>query len=301
MTDQTGSVPVVTVKNLSFRYPGQAGDCLSGIGFSIPAGSVFGLLGPSGAGKTTTQKILMGLLPKYRGDVAVLGSPARAMGSDVRRRVGVAFENPALYLKFSGIENLRFFSALMHGSDSAYRQALEYVRLLDLDRDMDKRVEHYSRGMRVRMNLCRALVHDPDLIYLDEPTAGLDPILAKRVKDLIVNLKRAGKTIVLTTHIMSLAEEVCDELGIIVGGIVPALDTPAALQMKYGEPFVEVEGSGSTHRFPLPGLGSNAGFLDLLRRTEVRRIRTLEASMEQVFLAVSGTPMRDDQDAYDSV
>ena len=209
---------MVDVKNLEFSYPGVREKTLKGLNFTIGAGEIFGFLGPSGAGKSTTQKILIGLLKGYSGQVRVMGRELSDGGRDYYERIGVAFEQPNLYSKFTALENLAFFRSLFTGKT---REPADLLALVGLEQDARRRIAVYSKGMRVRLNFCRALLNEPQVLFLDEPTAGLDPVNARNIKDIILGQKAMGRTVFLTTHNMTVAAETCDRVAFITeGGIV---------------------------------------------------------------------------------
>lgn len=185
---------MIEVKDLSFRYPRQEELTLHGLNFVIPKGEIFGFLGPSGAGKSTTQKILIGSLKSYSGSVKVMNKEIRDIGSDYFERIGVAFEFPNFYAKFSVLDNLKLFRSLYSGETEDPLRLLEQVDLKDA---ADKPFAQLSKGMKMRLNFCRALLNKPDIIFLDEPTSGLDPVNAERMKELILKLKTEGKTTLL--------------------------------------------------------------------------------------------------------
>ena len=284
---------MIEVRNLSFRYPGAGADTLSDLCFSVKKGEIFGFLGPSGAGKSTTQKIMIGLLKRYRGAFTILGKPAADWNRELYEHIGVAFEQPNLYGKFSGLENLRYFASFYRRSclDPGYLLAR-----LGLDDAAGQRVDEYSKGMRTRLSFARALMHDPEILFLDEPTTGLDPSNARLVMDLIKELRERGRTIFLTTHNMGVAGELCDTLGFLVEGRLRRLAPPTELRLEYGERTLTLEylSSGRIHSriFPLDGIGRNSEFLSILKQAEdgeIRRMHSAEASLEDVFLEVTGT------------
>ena len=172
----------IEVENLSFRYPSAKGDTIREIDFSVEQGEVFGFLGPSGAGKSTLQKILTGTLREYRGSVRVFGIEMKRRRSDYYQHIGVDFEFPNFYGKFTARENLRYFASLYAGETADPMALLERV---GLHRDADKRVDSFSKGMKMRLGFVRALLHDPALLFLDEPTSGLDPANARVLKGMI--------------------------------------------------------------------------------------------------------------------
>ncbi len=215
---------MIRVDDLSFTYRGAGTPTLRGLSFSIERGEVYGLLGPSGAGKSTTQRILMGLLRGFSGEAEIFGQPIGSLGRELYQRIGVSFELPAVYLRLTALENLKLFAALYEGP---VRDPMEVLALVDLVDAAHQRVDQFSKGMKMRLNLCRALMHDPDLLFLDEPTTGQDPARSRVTRDLIRSLKARGKTIFLTTHNMAEAEEVCDRVGFLVDGRIPVTGSPA--------------------------------------------------------------------------
>lgn len=219
---------MIDVDALSYTYVGTERPAVDGVSFRVEPGEIFGFLGPSGAGKSTTQKILIGLLRDYRGTVRILDRDVGAWGHDLYEHVGVAFEFPNHYLKLTAIENLRYFASLYAGETE---DPHELLRSLELDGDADKRVGQFSKGMRVRLSMARALLHRPQLLFLDEPTAGLDPVTSRIVRELIRRKGDEGATVFLTTHNMVVADELCDRVAFIVEGRLVQIDAPRDLKM----------------------------------------------------------------------
>lgn len=279
---------MISVRDLSYSYPGGARPAVAGLSFAVARGEIFGFLGPSGAGKSTTQKILMKLLRGYKGQVAVFGRDLVGWGADYYERVGVGFELPNHFLRLSARRNLRYFAALY---SRPTRPAEELLGLLGLADAADTPVEQFSKGMQTRLGVARALLHQPELIFLDEPTTGLDPVSARLVKELIRAQRDEGRTVVLTTHNMALADELCDRVALIVDGQIAQIDTPRALRLRYGAPTVRIEylnGALRSADFPLAGLADNGEFQRLLREPGVQTIHSREATLEDVFIAVTG-------------
>ena len=289
---RAGDRPVVDVRGLTFTYPGADEPALRDVSFSIGEGEVVGVLGPSGAGKSTTQKVLTGLLEEYAGSAKVFGSEVADQGGAYYERIGVSAESPTSYRKLTGRENLALFASLYARETMDPLSALALVGLAD---DADRRVAEYSKGMAMRLNLARALLHEPELLFLDEPTNGLDPANARTVKDLIRERRDAGATVFLTTHDMSVADELADRVAFIVDGELPVIDAPKALKLAHGEPSVRVEyredGSLLAEEFPLAGLSGDGRFAEVLAR-DVETIHTEEATLEDVFIAVTGESLR---------
>lgn len=280
---------MIDVEGLTYRYPGADRDTLVGLDFSLEDGEILGFLGPSGAGKSTTQKILIGLLRGYRGQVEVMGRPVSDWRPDDYENVGVCFELPNHYRRLTARENLAHFAALYATDTLEPEEVLGWVDLADA---ADQPVSDFSKGMKVRLNLARSLIHRPRLLFLDEPTGGLDPVNARKVKSLIQRLRAEGTTVLLTTHDMMVADELCDRVAFIVDGRIAALDVPDVLKRRYGRREVEVtfERAGRTERvrFSLDGLGADQGFASLLREVEVETIHSQETTLENVFIEVTG-------------
>jgi fluoroquinolone transport system ATP-binding protein len=280
---------VIRVHGLTYTYPRRAEPAVESIGFEVGRGEVFGFLGPSGAGKSTTQKVLIRLLRDYAGEVSILGRDLRSWGSDYYERVGISFELPYHYLKLTALENLTYFRALYSGPTEDPRRLLDQV---GLGEDGTKRVHEFSKGMRMRLSFARALLHRPEVLFLDEPTSGLDPGTSLLIRDLIRQRREDGVTVFLTTHNMTLADELCDRVAFLVNGRIALVDSPRALKLQHGRRTVRVDWkeNESLHQkdFPLEGLADDAEFLAILRRADVQTIHTQETTLEDVFLQVTG-------------
>jgi len=207
-------------------------EAVKGVSFEIAPGELFGLLGPNGAGKTTTIKMLITLLVPTSGTASVLGHDVVADVRDVRRRIGYVFGGDrGLYERLSGLDNLRYFSEL-YGVEPREQKARigALVELVGLTGREGEKVEGYSRGMRQRLHIARGLLHDPDVFFLDEPSIGIDPVGARELRATIAGLRQQGKTVLLTTHYMFEADELCDRIAVIRSGEIVAEGTPAALK-----------------------------------------------------------------------
>jgi fluoroquinolone transport system ATP-binding protein len=283
-------VPVaIETESLEFSYSGIGPPAVRALTLRVEQGEIFGLLGPNGAGKSTTQNLLIRLLDGYRGRIVVLGRDLRTWDARAYyRKIGVAFEAPNHYLKLTARENLLLFSALYGENSLDPDQLLDRVGLLE---QADKRVAEFSKGMRGRLTLARALLHRPELLFFDEPTAGLDPVTARRIRQLIRDTRDAGATIFLTTHDMVTADEVCDRVAFLVDGRIAALDAPRALRLAHGRRVVRVEvdrgGMREAHEFALDGLDRDTAFLSLIH-SGVQTIHTLETTLEDVFVQMTG-------------
>ena len=280
---------MIRVANLSFIYASRQKTAVNQLNFQVNRGEIFGFLGPSGAGKSTTQKILNGLLRGYRGEVMVMERPLASWGSDYYEHIGVSFELPNHYLKLTAVENLTYYSAL-YAAQTVPPQAL--LTMVGLENDGDIPVAQFSKGMKNRLSVARALLHSPELLFLDEPTAGLDPVNARRIKNIIRQQQAAGKTIFLTTHDMNVANELCDRVAFIVDGEIKLIDSPSQLRLQYGRRQVEVtfqeNGQVVEELFDLAGLAGNGRFQQLLRDEAIQTMHTQEATLEEIFIEVTG-------------
>ncbi|KAA3643481.1 MAG: ABC transporter ATP-binding protein [Chloroflexi bacterium] len=282
---------MISAKNLTYTYPGASAETLHGLNFEIAEGEIFGFLGPSGAGKTTTQNILIGLLKEYQGHITVMDREVSQWGQDYYEHLGVSFELPNHYLKLTALENLNHFGSLYNGETL---DPLEALTLVDLQEDANKRVSDFSKGMKGRLNLARSLLHKPRLLFLDEPTTGLDPVNARKIKDLVLDLRSQGTTIFVTTHDMSVADELCDRVAFITAGNISLIDAPTTLKKQHGKRTVRVEylngGQEIQHQdFPIDGLIENKDFVALMKSaTRVETIHTQETTLDNIFIEVTG-------------
>lgn len=280
---------MIQVTDLHFAYGSNSQDTLKGLNFHIHSGEVFGFLGPSGAGKSTTQKILIGIFNNYRGAVSVNGLDLKNLDSEFYESIGVAFETPNLYTKFTALENLEFFAQFYNRETRNPIELLEAVGLKDA---ANTRVSDFSKGMKVRLNFCRSLLNNPKLIFLDEPTAGLDPVNLRKMEALILAEKARGNTICITTHDMYVADTLCDRVAFIVDGEVSLIDSPRQLKLQHGERFVDVEyrdgDSLKTKSIPMDKLGKNDTFQNILINHYIETIHSREASLEDVFVKTTG-------------
>jgi ABC-2 type transport system ATP-binding protein len=287
---------------------------LDGIGFSVRRGEIFGFVGPNGAGKTTTLKILLGLIYASSGDAAILGHRVRETA--FRREVGFLPENPYFYDFLTGREILHFYARLSGVSrESRARRVDELLERVSLAHAADARLRTYSKGMLQRIGIAQALVHEPQVVFLDEPMSGLDPIGRKEIRDLILRLHAEGKTIFMNTHILTDVEMLCDRVAIIVKGRIryegPIEDflegerhcdlTLANLPPELAESFERRYGAG------LSGRGENVEFRvaekhsgDMIRAAldagaEVRALTPHRVSLESIFLSAVEAGAREEK------
>lgn len=281
---------MIKVESLSYTYPGSNDITLKNLNFEIMRGEIFGFLGPSGAGKSTTQKVLYKILNDFTGQISINNKPLREWGNDYFERIGVGFELPNHYLKLTARENLNLFASFYPKYSLQDFDTL--FEIFGLAGEDNKTVEEFSKGMKMRLNFIRAIMHDPDILFLDEPTAGLDPINAQKIKRYIIKLRNDGKTVFVTTHDMATADELCDRVSFIVNGEIRLTEKPSVLKNKYGKQTVKVELlKGETAEFAVKDLGKNPNFLEFISRDEIVRINTQEATLEEVFIKVTGTEL----------
>ncbi|WP_239090650.1 ABC transporter ATP-binding protein [Asanoa iriomotensis] len=235
--------PVIEVDGLARTFRSRKGlirrsskeiEAVRGVSFAVERGELFGLLGPNGAGKTTTIKMLITLLLPTGGRARVLGHDVVAQAHAVRRKVGYVFGGDrGLYERLSGLDNLRYFAELYGVPARESKQRVgELLELVGLAGREKERVEGYSRGMRQRLHIARGLLHRPEVLFLDEPSIGIDPVGARELRATVRNLVETGTTVLLTTHYMFEADELCDRIAVIARGRIVALDTPSELKQK---------------------------------------------------------------------
>ncbi|NLY86279.1 MAG: ABC transporter ATP-binding protein [Tissierellia bacterium] len=276
------------INNLVFRYPKNKEDTIKNISFEIRKGEIFGLLGPSGVGKSTTQKILIKLLTGYKGEILYKGKDLKSYGSSYFEEVGVGFEMPVHFSKLTAEENLNFFKRLY----SSTIDVDELLKRVGLYEDRKKRIGQYSKGMKVRLNFVRAMLNNPKVLFLDEPTNGLDPKNARIVKDLIKEFKENGGTVLLTTHLMNDVDELCDRVAFMASGRIAEISTPKDLKLKYGSREVDIEYREGERvkraTFGLDKLGENEEFLKIIKNNEIITIHSKENTLDDIFIKVTG-------------
>ena len=217
------------------------------------------------------------------------GKELSSYGREYAEMIGVAFEMPNFYIKMTAYENLTFFRSLYRSEGEDIEKLLERVGLKEA---MHQRVGDFSKGMKMRLNFCRAFLHRPFIVFLDEPTSGLDPVNVTKIKTFLREQKEQGKTIIITTHDMAFAENLCDRVAFMVDGDIALIDSPQALKVKMGEPVLQVtysdNGEMKTTEFVQAGLGKNKAFLRLLQEKEIVTMHTKEATLEDIFVRVTG-------------
>jgi len=320
--------PVIEARDLRRTYKTTTGvlrrkplevEAVRGISFAVEQGELFGLLGPNGAGKTTTIKMLITLLLPTSGEARVLGHDVVADAREVRKRIGYVFGGDrGLYERLSALDNLRYFAELYGVSGKAQRSRIdEVLELVGLKGREQERVAGFSRGMRQRLHIARGILHDPEVVFLDEPTIGVDPVGARELRTMISGLIAAGKTVLLTTHYMFEADALCDRIAVIAKGQIVGEGTPEALKAGVAEGRVteiEVFGVGEAVVERLRGLAGvtavavedrdqkqllvvqttgerelTAPLLAELDGIKVGRVTSREPTLEDAYVALVGT------------
>ena len=281
---------VIEVSNLYFSYTKTP--FLKDINFSVSKGEIFGFLGPSGAGKSTLQKVLTGLCTNYQGTARILDMNSNKHGKEFYERIGVDFEFPSLFEKLTARENLDYFAGLYSGEKRNVDELLKEVGLFE---HADKKVSSFSKGMKSRLNFIKSLVHNPQILFLDEPTSGLDPNNAKIMKDMIIKEREKGKTIIITTHNMQDATELCDRVVFIVDGQMKALDTPHNFIMKRGAARVTYSfmenGKEQLKTSILSELSKDELLQKLISENRIASIHSTEPTLSDIFMELTGAQL----------
>ena len=278
---------MITVKNLSFSYSQLP--FIENMNFQVRSGEIFGFLGPSGAGKSTLQKILIGMLPKYKGSVSINNNEIRNKSDQFYESIGVDFEITSFFEKFTALENLKFFGSLYDCKLIPIEQLLEMV---GLSQHANKKVAGFSKGMKSRLNFARSIIHQPKVLFLDEPTSGLDPSNSQVMKNIILDLKNKGVTIILTTHNMHDATELCDRVAFIVDGNIKAMDTPHNLIMsrRYNEvtySYLENQKELNT-TIALDKISTDKKLQSLIQANALLSIHSNEPTLDNIFSEITG-------------
>lgn len=259
------------------------------ISFEVGEGEIFAYLGPNGAGKSTTVKMLTGQLRPRSGSAMLLGKDIVRETNQVQQYIGVAFETTNLYPQMNAVENLTLFAQLF-GVKADINDLLERVGLASRAKE---RVEGYSKGMKQRLMVARALVNHPRILFLDEPTEGLDPVSSEAIRQLINETRAGGTTVFLTTHDMFEADKLADRVAFINQGKIMALDTPYRLKQQYGKRVLKAEienGAGvlETREITLDQPETSAAVKDLFDHDKVITVHTEEATLEDIFIEITG-------------
>ena len=276
---------MIEVEDLTFSY-GKDKEALHGLSFTVADGEIFGFLGPNGSGKSTTQKILTGILKRYGGSVTLFGKDLKnAHTQEFFRNIGVLFEFPYLYANLSALDNLRYFASFY--PKEQLRDPEELLDELEFKRDfLRKPVSSYSKGMRQRVSMARALISNPRLLFLDEPTSGMDPTGAVLFRSIIEKERQKGTTIFITTHNMFDADLLCDRVALLSNGNIAALDTPRNLKEQNSSRSIAVsylhQGRRREATITAPELKNGFPFA----YDEIVSIHSQEPTLEDIFIQI---------------
>ncbi|MEW6553754.1 MAG: ABC transporter ATP-binding protein [Actinomycetota bacterium] len=281
----------LAAENIAYAY----GDitAVDHISFQIDRGEVLGFLGPNGAGKTTTLKMLIGLLSPQEGSITILGEDMVRNREKIQAQIGVCFEEKSLYEDMSAASNLKFFASLFGIKDLDTAGLLERVGLPE---DRKDRVSNYSKGMKQRLMVARALVNRPQVLFLDEPTDGLDPVSSEAIRTVVMEEKARGVTVFLTTHDMMEADKLSDHVAFINEGEIAALDTPENLKHEYGKRVLKIryhlEGELREEELPLEEEETGRRTQEILGSFDVLDMHTEEATLEDIFIQLTGKKLK---------
>jgi ABC-2 type transport system ATP-binding protein len=278
----------IIAEDLTYLY----GDFLAvdHISFNVAEGEILGFLGPNGAGKTTTVKMLTGQLKPKSGKATLLGMDVARNVDRVQGDIGVCFETTNLYEQMSALENLQLFARIFNIHPFDGDALLERVGLASREQD---RVENYSKGMKQRLMVARSIINRPKVLFLDEPTAGLDPTSAEGIRNIILEERERGATIFLTTHDMMEADKLSDRVAFMNQGKIVALDTPLNLKQQYGKralkAIVSTESGGLEDReITLDAPETPAAVQQLFEKEKVVTVHSEEATLEDIFISITG-------------
>lgn len=278
----------ITVENIKYSY-GEI-KAVKGISFNVEEGEIFGFLGPNGAGKSTSIKMLTGQLKPDHGKILVMGMDIIKNTGEIQGQIGICFEQTNLYEQMSAIENLKLFADLFGVKKVDLKELLSKVGLKGREKD---KVSTYSKGMKQRLMVARALVNKPEILFLDEPTAGLDPKSADNIRHIILEERKRGATVFLTTHDMLEADKLSDRVAFINEGEIVALDTPHNLKQKYGKRVIKAQIKTDRSGFKdieinMDNKNTADDLKDLFNREKVETIHSEEATLEDIFIQITG-------------
>ncbi len=280
--------PAISVNDLHYSY----GDTLAvdGISFDVEEGEVIGFLGPNGAGKSTVVKMLTGQLTPQQGSASLLGMDIVKERKQVQQEIGIAFETTNLYEQMSAVENLELFAKLYKMANFDAITLLEKVGLGGREKE---HVAGYSKGMKQRLMMARALVSDPKMLFLDEPTDGLDPVSTETIHALIRTATQNGTTVFLTTHDMVEADKLSDRVAFLNQGKIVAFDTPSRLKLSFGMRAIKVEielpdGGAEVRELSLDQDQTAQDLFELFKNERILTVHSEEATLEDIFFDITG-------------
>ncbi len=278
---------VIVASDLTYRYGSLT--AVDHISFEVEKGEIIGFLGPNGAGKTTTFKMLIGLLKPMEGKASVLGMDVATEIKKIQAKIGVCFEYTNLYEEMSALDNLKLFADLFAVKEFDPYALLKKVGLPGKEKD---KVASFSKGMKQRVMVARALVNSPDVLFLDEPTAGLDPVSSEEIRTVILDERKRGATVFLTTHDMYEADKLSDRVAFINQGKILAFDTPHNLKQQFGKrkvkALVERNGKLEEREVELDNHDTPNRVFELFKSERVVTIHSEEATLEDIFIKITG-------------
>lgn len=281
---------MINAQNLFYSYGKTNQYQVNDVSFEVKQGEIFGFLGPNGAGKSTIVKMLTGQLKPKKGSATVLGLDVARHPKQVQAQVGICFEITNLYEDLTAAGNLNLFARLFNVKDFSPETLLERVGLGGRSRD---RVANYSKGMKQRLMVARALLNRPRVLFLDEPTDGLDPVSSEAIRRIILEERQRGATVFLTTHDMLEADKLSDRVAFIDQGKIAAIDTPHALKQIFGKRSLKAQVAGPDGRLelreiPLDDGNSAAAVTELFTQEQVVTLHSEEATLEDIFIQITG-------------
>ncbi len=280
--------PAIVAEGLTYSYGDNV--AVDDVSFAVGKGEILGFLGPNGAGKTTTVKMLTGQLSPKAGRASLLGKDVSRHVREVQGEIGVCFESTNLYEQMTAIENLELFARLFGVRDFDAAALLGRVGLSGREKD---RVESYSKGMKQRLMVARSMVNRPKILFLDEPTAGLDPASAEAIRNIILEERRRGATVFLTTHDMREADKISDRVAFMNQSKIVALDTPHNLKQQYGKRALRAKiaskgGQLEDREITLDAPETAVAVQELFATEKVVTVHSEEASLEDIFIRITG-------------
>ncbi len=275
---------IIEVRSLAKIFGNQT--ALADVSFNVGKGETFGFLGPSGSGKTTTIKILTAQMSQTDGEAFVFGSPAADLRKPAKRsKIGILTDNSGLYERLSVYDNLKLYCDLY---DVSYTRIEEVLQMVNLEDTKKKKVAKLSKGMLQRVNLARAFLHKPALLFLDEPTSALDPVNTKHIYKGLQTLKEEGTTIFLTTHDMNEAEELCDRVAFLNKGTIQLLDSPKSLRRQFTDHTITVELVDGNKEIIDIGANGASKLYNYMSENKVISINSNEPTLGDIFVEVTG-------------
>lgn len=278
----------ISANDLTYRYGDKT--AVDHINFDVKEGEVLGFLGPNGAGKSTTVRMLTGQLRPVDGTVKLLGKDITKNTNQLQQYIGVAFESTNLYEQLNALENLKLYARLFRVKNFDPMILLEKVGLSGREKE---RVSNYSKGMKQRLMLARSMVNTPRILFLDEPTDGLDPVSAKMIQAIIRESAANGTAVFLTTHDMVEADKLCNRVAFINSGKIVALDSPSSLKQQYGKRALKVEvatnnGGTEIREIALDADSTPNDVYELFKNEKIVTLHSEEATLEDIFVEITG-------------